>query len=55
MHSCLGQNLARAELCFGFEQLLTRVATLRLADVPDAVTMQNDGYIYGVRNLMVDW
>lgn len=55
VHSCLGQNLARAELYLAFEQLLIRIPTLRLADVPDAVNMQNDGFIYGVRNVMVDW
>lgn len=54
-HSCLGQNLARAELYLAFEQLLTRIPTLRVADVPDAVEMQNDGFIYGVRSLTVDW
>jgi cytochrome P450 len=54
-HSCLGQNLARAELYIAFEQLLTRIPSLRLADVPEPVVMQNDGFIYGVRNLMVDW
>jgi cytochrome P450 len=52
---CLGQNLARAELYLAFEQLLTRIPALRLADVPEPVVMQNDGFIYGVRNLMVDW
>lgn len=54
-HMCLGQNLARAELYLAFEQLLTRIPGLRVADVPDAVQMQNDGFIYGVRNLVVDW
>jgi cytochrome P450 len=55
VHMCLGQNLARAELYLAFEQLLTRIPTLRLADAPDAVTMQNDGFIYGVRKLLVEW
>jgi pentalenic acid synthase len=55
VHSCLGQNLARAELNLAFEQLLTRIPTLRVADLPDAVNMQNDGFIYGVKSLMVDW
>ncbi|MGM7775810.1 cytochrome P450 [Arthrobacter sp. KNU-44] len=54
-HSCLGQNLARAELYLVFEQLLTRIPTMRVADVHDAVQMQNDGFIYGVRRLMVEW
>ncbi|MDR5701576.1 cytochrome P450 [Agromyces aerolatus] len=54
-HMCLGQNLARAELYLAFEQLLTRIPGMRVADVPDAVTMQNDGFIYGIRNLVVDW
>lgn len=53
-HMCLGQNLARAELYLAFEQLLTRLPNLRIADVSDAVQMQNDGFIYGVRRLMVD-
>ncbi|WP_173922413.1 cytochrome P450 [Agromyces sp. Marseille-P2726] len=55
VHMCLGQNLARAELYLAFEQLLTRIPTMRVADAPDAVNMQNDGFIYGVRNLAVDW
>ncbi|WP_166875320.1 cytochrome P450 [Salinibacterium sp. ZJ450] len=54
-HMCLGQNLARAELYLAFEQLLTRIPTLRLADAPEPVEMQNDGFIYGVRSVMVDW
>jgi cytochrome P450 len=54
-HMCLGQNLARAELYLAFEQLLTRVPTLRVADIPNAVVMQNDGFIYGVKSLMVEW
>jgi cytochrome P450 len=54
-HMCLGQNLARAELYLAFEQLLTRIPTLRVAFVSEPVVMQNDGFIYGVRNLMVDW
>jgi cytochrome P450 len=55
VHMCLGQNLARAELHLAFDQLLTRIPTMRVADVPHAVNMQNDGFIYGVRNLTVDW
>jgi cytochrome P450 len=54
-HMCLGQNLARAELYLAFEQLLARIPTLRLADGPNSVNMQNDGFIYGVRSLLVDW
>lgn len=54
-HACLGQNLARAELALVFEQLLTRIPTMRLADVPDPVEMNVDGFNYGVRRLMVDW
>lgn len=53
-HSCMGQNLAREELNLAFQQLLTRIPTLRLAD-GDAVDMQNDGFIYGARRVMVDW
>lgn len=55
VHMCLGQNLARAELYLAFEQLLTRIPGLRVADGDDAVEMQNDGFIYGVRKLTVDW
>ncbi|MFI5623344.1 cytochrome P450 [Nocardioides sp. NPDC051685] len=53
-HMCVGQNLAREELYLAFHQLLTRIPTLRLAE-DDAVEMHNDGFIYGVRRLMVDW
>jgi cytochrome P450 len=55
IHSCLGQNLARAELYTVFEQLLRRIPTLRLADVEEPVVMVNDGFVYGVKRLMVDW
>jgi len=55
IHSCLGQNLARAELHPAFEELLTRIPTMRRADADDAFAMQNDGFIYGARRPMVDW
>jgi len=55
IHSCLGQNLARAELELTFERLFTRVPTLHVADVADPIEMVNDGYVYGVRRLMVEW
>lgn len=54
-HMCLGQNLARAELYLAFEQLLTRIPTMREALAAEPVVMQNDGFIYGVKRLMVDW
>lgn len=54
-HMCLGQNLARAELYLAFEQLLTRVPGMRLADQADAIEMQNDGFIFGARHLRVTW
>ncbi len=54
-HACLGQNLARAELYLAFEQLLTRIPTLRLADAAEPVIMQNDGFVYGVRSVLIDW
>lgn len=55
IHSCLGQNLARAELRIAFEQLLTRLPTLRLADVENPFELSNNGYTFGVRRLVVDW
>ena len=55
IHSCLGQNLARAELELTFQRLFTRIPTLRLADVADPIEMVNDGYVYGARRLMVEW
>jgi hypothetical protein len=34
---------------------VTRIRTLRLADGPDAVTMRNDRFIYGVHRMMMAW
>ncbi len=55
MHSCLGQNLARAELEIVFRTLFARVPTLRLdADIDD-LPFKKDGVVFGVHELPVAW
>ncbi|WP_173922396.1 cytochrome P450 [Agromyces sp. Marseille-P2726] len=55
IHSCLGQNLARAELELAFETLVRRVPTLELAVPEEEVVFTRDGFVYGVRDMPVTW
>jgi cytochrome P450 len=55
IHSCLGQNLARAELELAFETLVRRIPTLELAVPEDEVVFTRDGFVYGVRDMPVTW
>jgi cytochrome P450 len=55
IHSCLGQALARAELDLVFRTLTRRVPTLRAAVPLDEVEFQRDGFVWGVRDLQVEW
>lgn len=55
IHSCLGQNLARAELEIVFETILRRIPTLRLAGSESDIGFQRDGFVFGVYNLPVTW
>lgn len=55
VHQCLGQQLARIEMRAGFEGLLRRFPTLRLAVAADEVRLRTDMNIYGVHELPVTW
>ncbi|MEU7481834.1 cytochrome P450 [Lentzea sp. NPDC042327] len=55
IHQCLGQQLARIEMRAGFEGLLRRFPTLRLAVPADEVRLRTDMNIYGVHALPVTW
>jgi cytochrome P450 len=55
IHSCLGQNLARAELEIVFETILRRIPTLRLAGTESDIVFQRDGFVFGVSALPVTW
>jgi cytochrome P450 len=55
VHQCLGQQLARIEMRAGFDGLLRRFPTLRLAVPADEVKLRTDMNIYGVHALPVTW
>ncbi|GAB0105609.1 cytochrome P450 [Nocardia sp. JMUB6875] len=55
IHQCLGQQLARIEMRAGFEGLLRRFPTLRLAIPAEQVRLRTDMNIYGVHALPVTW
>jgi cytochrome P450 len=55
VHQCLGQQLARIEMRAGFEGLLRRFPTLRLAVPAGEVKLRTDMNIYGVHALPVTW
>ena len=55
VHQCLGQQLARIEMRAGFEGLLHRFPSLRLAVPANEVRLKSDMNIYGVHALPVTW
>ncbi|MFC0435956.1 cytochrome P450 [Kutzneria buriramensis] len=55
VHQCLGQQLARIEMRAGFDGLLRRFPSLRLAVPADEVKLRTDMNIYGVHELPVTW
>ena len=55
VHQCLGQQLARIEMRAGFDGLLRRFPSLRLAVPADEVKLRTDMNIYGVHALPVTW
>lgn len=55
IHQCLGQQLARIEMRAGFEGLLRRFPTLKLAIPAGEVKLKSDMNIYGVHELPVTW
>jgi len=55
VHQCLGQQLARIEMRAGFEGLLRRFPSLRLAIPASEVKLRTNMHIYGVHELPVTW
>ena len=55
VHQCLGQQLARIEMRAGFDGLLRRFPSLRLAVAANEVRLRTDMTIYGVHELPVTW
>jgi cytochrome P450 len=55
IHQCLGQQLARAEMRVGVEELVTRMPDLRLAVPAEEIPLRNDMLIFGVHALPVAW
>ncbi|MCF3178044.1 cytochrome P450 [Streptomyces sioyaensis] len=55
IHQCLGQQLARIEMRAGFDGLLRRFPTLKLAIPAGDVKLRTDMNIYGVHELPVTW
>ncbi|MFJ3953961.1 cytochrome P450 [Streptomyces libani] len=55
IHQCLGQQLARIEMRAGFDGLLRRFPTLKLAIPAGEVKLKSDMNIYGVHELPVTW
>ena len=55
VHQCLGQQLARIEMRAGFDGLLRRFPSLRLAVPAGEVKLRTDMTIYGVHALPVTW
>ena len=54
-HTCLGQNLARAELEIAYATILRRLPTLRLAVPFEDVRYKSDFITFGVESLPVTW
>jgi cytochrome P450 len=55
IHQCLGQQLARIEMRAGFDGLLRRFPTLKLAIPAGEVKLRTNMNIYGVHELPVTW
>ncbi|WP_214415420.1 cytochrome P450 [Sphaerisporangium fuscum] len=55
IHQCLGQQLARMEMCVAYPALLRRFPDLRLAIPAEDVATRTHMAIYGVHRLPVAW
>ena len=55
VHHCLGNQLARIEMRAGFDGLLRRFPTLKLAVPAGEVKLRTNMQIYGVHELPVTW
>jgi cytochrome P450 len=55
VHLCIGQHLARAELCIVFETLFRRIPDLRLAVAVEQLSFKSEASAYGLNSLPVTW
>jgi cytochrome P450 len=55
VHSCLGQNLARAELDIAFRVLFERVPTLRLDTSLESIPFGHHAMVFGPKEVQVAW
>ncbi|MDQ3763223.1 MAG: cytochrome P450 [Actinomycetota bacterium] len=55
VHQCIGQQLARIEMRHGYDALLRKIPTLRLAVAPQDVPMRDKAVAYGVHELPITW
>ncbi|MDB5796131.1 MAG: putative cytochrome hydroxylase [Paucimonas sp.] len=54
-HQCLGQPLARIELQTVFTELIRRLPGLKLAVPGDSLHFKDEMFVYGVKELPVQW
>ena len=55
VHLCIGQHLARVELCVVFETLFRRIPDLRLAVPVEQLSFKSEAIAYGLNSLPVTW
>ncbi len=55
IHTCVGQNLARAELDVAFRLLFERVPTLELHTPVDKIRFKQDQHVFGPEEFKVRW
>ncbi|NYT83867.1 cytochrome P450 [Alcaligenaceae bacterium] len=55
VHQCLGQPLARIELQTVFSELIRRLPGLRLAVGKETLRFKDEMFIYGIKELPVEW
>ncbi len=55
MHTCVGQNLARAELDVAFRLLFERIPTLQLHTPLDQVSFKQGQIVFGPTEFQVSW
>ena len=55
VHSCIGANLARAEMQIAFSTLARRVPELQLAVSTEELRFKGESGIYGMKELPVTW
>ena len=55
VHFCLGQTLARMQMCIAFPALLRRFPGLALADPDAEVELRTSSLVFGLESLRVTW